>query len=56
MATAEAAIGQKLDTEKIIEFSPEVVRAPFPLRCAALIIDYMVLLVMPVVSCGMAAI
>jgi len=49
MATPAAAIGRKLDTEKIIEFSPEALRAPFALRCAALIIDYMVLLAMPVV-------
>lgn len=49
MATAAAAIGRILDTEKIIEFSPEALSAPFPLRCAALIIDYMVLLIMPVV-------
>ena len=48
MATVAAAI-PILDTEKIIEFSPEALSAPFPLRCAALIIDYIVLLVMPVV-------
>ncbi len=48
MATVAAAI-PTLDTEKIIQFSPEALRAPFPLRCAALIIDYMVLLLMPVV-------
>jgi len=49
MATAAAAIGPILDTEKIVEFSPEALSAPFPLRCAALIIDYLVLLVMPLV-------
>jgi uncharacterized RDD family membrane protein YckC len=47
MATAEALL--TLDTEKIIEFSPEALSAPFPLRLAALTIDYMVLLVLPVV-------
>src|SRR5436305_287658 len=47
MATAEAVI--RLDTEKIIEFSPEVLSAPFSLRIAALIVDYIVLLIMPVV-------
>jgi uncharacterized RDD family membrane protein YckC len=47
MATAEAFF--TLDTEKIIEFSPEVLSAPFALRVAALIVDYIVLLVMPVV-------
>jgi uncharacterized RDD family membrane protein YckC len=48
MATAEALITPTLDTEKIIEFSPEALSAPFPLRCAALIIDYIVLLVVPI--------
>src|SRR5438105_2527393 len=47
MAAAAAALIPVLDTEKIIEFTPQAVRAPFPLRCAALIIDYMVLLVLP---------
>ena len=47
MATAEALL--TLDTEKIIEFNPGVLSAPFPLRMAALIIDYIVLLVMPLV-------
>jgi uncharacterized RDD family membrane protein YckC len=49
MATAEAVIRPTLDTEKIIEFRPEILAAPFPLRVAALFIDYMVLLVLPVV-------
>src|SRR3954452_19846052 len=49
MATAEAFIKPVLDTEKIIEFSPEALSAPFALRYAALIIDYIVLLVVPVV-------
>jgi uncharacterized RDD family membrane protein YckC len=47
MATAEALL--TLDTERIIEFSPEALSAPFSLRVAALTADYMVLLVMPVV-------
>jgi uncharacterized RDD family membrane protein YckC len=37
-----------LDNEKIIDFAPERVKAPFALRCAALLIDYAVLLVIPV--------
>jgi uncharacterized RDD family membrane protein YckC len=49
MATAEAVIGRDLNTEKIIEFSPEALAAPFALRVAALTIDYMVLLLLPVV-------
>lgn len=34
--------------EKITEFSPDALKAPFFLRCAALIVDYMVLLSLPV--------
>lgn len=34
--------------EKIVDFAPERIKAPFVLRCAALIIDYIVLLSMPV--------
>jgi len=49
MATAPAAIGPRLNTEKIIDFTPEAVAAPFALRCAALIVDYMVLLLFPLI-------
>jgi uncharacterized RDD family membrane protein YckC len=35
--------------EKTSEFSPESLKAPFFLRCAALFIDYMLLLAVPVV-------
>lgn len=38
-----------METEKVIEFFPEVLAAPFPLRVAALIVDYIVLLLLPVV-------
>ena len=34
--------------ETIVDFSPELVKAPFLLRCAAFCIDYMVLVVVPV--------
>ncbi len=34
--------------EKVLEFSPHALRTPFFLRCAALFIDYMVLLAVPV--------
>jgi uncharacterized RDD family membrane protein YckC len=34
--------------EKIIDFSPARLKAPFALRCAALTIDYMLLLLLPV--------
>ena len=48
MATAAAAIGSGLKQEKIIEFTPEVLAAPFALRCAALTVDYIVLLLLPI--------
>ncbi|MEQ1605580.1 MAG: RDD family protein [Pyrinomonadaceae bacterium] len=35
------------DAEKIVDFSPEALRAPFALRCAALSIDYIILLIFP---------
>ena len=35
--------------ERIVDFSPENLKAPFFLRCAALFIDYMVLLIVPLV-------
>ena len=34
--------------EKITEFSPDALKAPFFLRCAALFVDYMVMLMVPV--------
>jgi uncharacterized RDD family membrane protein YckC len=34
-------------TERILRFSPELVKAPFILRCAALFIDYIVLMMIP---------
>lgn len=39
---------KSIQTEKIVDFSPERIKAPFLLRSAALIIDYMTLLVLPV--------
>ena len=36
------------ETERLINFSPKALRAPFFLRCAALCIDYIVLLTLPV--------
>lgn len=34
--------------EKIVDFAPEHIKAPFVLRCAALSIDYILLLILPV--------
>ncbi|CAN5218714.1 RDD family protein [soil metagenome] len=36
------------EKEKIVDFAPERLRAPFFLRCAAMAIDYMILIIFPV--------
>lgn len=36
--------------EKIVDFSPERLKAPFALRCGALIIDYIIFVAVPVMS------
>ncbi|MEO7539304.1 MAG: RDD family protein [Pyrinomonadaceae bacterium] len=47
---AERALSAKLISggETIVEFSPRALRAPFVLRCAAVAVDYMVLVSIPV--------
>lgn len=35
--------------ERIVDFSPKLLQAPFVLRCAALFIDYMLLLAVPLI-------
>lgn len=48
MASAEAAIGTRhFMKAKIVDFSPELVRAPFFLRVAALCVDYMLMMAVP---------
>jgi uncharacterized RDD family membrane protein YckC len=50
MATAKAAL-EKVTTvsnETIVDFSPELMKAPFALRIAALCVDYLVFLLLPV--------
>jgi len=37
-----------LPSERVVDFSPEAIRAPFSLRCAALFIDYMTVIAIPV--------
>lgn len=39
---------QKPEPEKIVDFSPEELRAPFLLRTAAFCVDYIVLLALPI--------
>ena len=50
MATAAAAMDGKIDRKmaKIVNFAPEVVKAPFFLRVAAAILDYMLMMSVPV--------
>lgn len=36
--------------QEVVNFSPEIVKAPFLLRCGALLIDYIVVVSIPVVS------
>ena len=44
--TASAAVSRKKET--VVNFVPADVKAPFMLRCAALFIDYILLLALPV--------
>ncbi len=47
--TADNVIpASKAEAEKIIDFSPERLRAPFFLRVAAFCIDYMIILALPI--------
>ncbi len=46
-AKATLSTQKPSDAERIVDFSPEDLRAPFALRCAALSIDYILLLVFP---------
>ena len=50
MATAKAALDNvtKPSNETIVDFSPEQMKAPFALRIAALCVDYLVFLLLPV--------
>ncbi len=49
--TAEGVVSptRSSGTERIVNFSPQLLQAPFVLRCAALFIDYMLLLAVPLV-------
>ncbi len=48
-STAEGVVSPARSSgrETIVDFSPEMLKAPFVLRCAALFIDYMLLLAVP---------
>ncbi len=47
VAKAPVAPGKVAKDEKIVDFSVDDLRAPFLLRCAAICIDYMLLIVFP---------
>ena len=47
-AAQTISTNKNFEMETIVDFSPERVKAPFALRCAAFCIDYMVLLAVPI--------
>ena len=48
-ATKKAAsVADRSEAEKIVDFTPELLRAPFFLRCAGVAIDYIIFIVFPV--------
>lgn len=50
-ATVEtAALKPSRNSEVVVDFNPEQVKAPFFLRCGALLTDYIVLVSMPVIG------
>lgn len=50
-ATVEtAALRPSRNTEVVVDFKPEQVKAPFFLRCGALLTDYIVLISIPVIG------
>lgn len=48
MASTAQSASSSYKAEKVVDFSPTELQAPFFLRCAAIFIDYMVLLAIPV--------
>lgn len=50
MASTQAVVtpSRRAEPEKIVDFSPELLKAPFLLRCAALCIDYIIVIALPV--------
>ena len=47
-AAATAPANRTLDKVTIVDFSPARLRAPFQLRCAAIFVDYLLLVALPV--------
>ncbi|MBK8303323.1 MAG: RDD family protein [Chloracidobacterium sp.] len=48
MASTASSVSSSYRSEKVVDFAPTELQAPFFLRCAAIFIDYMVLLAIPV--------
>ncbi len=48
MASTAQSVSSSYRSEKVVDFAPTDLQAPFFLRCAAIFIDYMVLLAIPV--------
>lgn len=48
MASNAQSVSSSYRSEKVVDFAPIELQAPFFLRCAAIFIDYMVLLAIPV--------
>jgi uncharacterized RDD family membrane protein YckC len=47
---ADNAVERSNKRELIVEFAPEELRAPFALRCGALLIDYILVVAVPVIG------
>ena len=47
MASTASSVSSSYRSEKVVDFTPIELQAPFFLRCAAIFIDYMVLLAIP---------
>lgn len=48
--TTDRTVQTKPNREVVVEFSPSALRAPFALRCAALFIDYILIVAVPVLG------
>ncbi len=48
MASPAQSVSSSYSAERVVDFTPTDLQAPFFLRCAAIFIDYMVLLAIPV--------
>jgi len=47
MPTTAQSVSSSYTSERVVDFTPTALKAPFFLRCAAIFVDYMVLLAIP---------